>query len=406
LQGETISYPSKTFGKAFLGILFKITLLTDIYWIIDAIDESDSPKLFIDLLSSLASSHLPIKVLLVSRRNPELALAMERLAMTTPLRILPVEDNHDDNKMFVEQEIELVHASPELKVDIVRRLLEKAYGNFLWLQLALDEILECYTREDIEEALEGIPAGMEELYLRMEVSITKSSRASHKALATTLFSWVVCGRRPLTLDELSEALQPEFPIVCDLKDIISQMCGQFVVVDAKSSQLKMVHQTAREFLLHASNSCLYIQPLISHEKLFSRCLSFLSNPQISRRPSQLDVRPFSHYAGVFWAYHLDACSPASENVLNVLTSFLGSQAVLAWISVLASIGDLKPLVQTSRFLTRYIQRKHKCDAATSPLLHRLRDIDTLELWAADISKICAKFTQNLPNRPRVKLFRF
>ena len=83
--------------------------------------------------------------------------------MTTPLRILPIEDNHDDIKMFVEQEIELVHASPELKVDIVRRLLEKAYGNFLWVRLALDEILECYTREDIEEALEGITAGMEEL---------------------------------------------------------------------------------------------------------------------------------------------------------------------------------------------------------------------------------------------------
>jgi len=72
----------------------------------------------------------------------------------------------------------------------------------------------------------------------MEASITKSSRASHKPLATTLFSWAVCGRRPLTLDELSEALQPEFPIVRDLKDIISQMCGQFVVVDAKSSQLR------------------------------------------------------------------------------------------------------------------------------------------------------------------------
>ena len=102
--------------------------------------------------------------------------------MTTPLRILPVEDNHDDIEMFVMQEIEFVHASPELKVDIVRRLLEKAHGNFLWVRLALDEILECYTREDIEEALEEIPAGMEELYLRMETSITKSSRASHKAL--------------------------------------------------------------------------------------------------------------------------------------------------------------------------------------------------------------------------------
>jgi hypothetical protein len=229
----------------FQGILFKSSLSTGLYWVIDGLDESDSPKLLIELLSSLTSSQLPIKILLVSRRSPEIALAIERIAMTTLIRVMPMEDNQLDIEVFVKQEIELIHATPELKVDIVRRLLDKADGNFLWVRLALDELLQCHTQEDIEEALEGIPAGMEELYLRMEDSVTKSSRASHKALATSIFSWAVCGRRPLTIEELSQALLPEFPIVRDLKDTVSQMCGQFVVVDVKSSQVKMVHQTAK-----------------------------------------------------------------------------------------------------------------------------------------------------------------
>jgi WD40 repeat protein len=383
----------------FQGILFKSSLSTGLYWVIDGLDESDSPKLLIELLSSLTSSQLPIKILLVSRRSPEIALAIERIAMTTLIRVMPMEDNQLDIEVFVKQEIELIHATPELKVDIVRRLLDKADGNFLWVRLALDELLQCHTQEDIEEALEGIPAGMEELYLRMEDSVTKSSRASHKALATSIFSWAVCGRRPLTIEELSQALLPEFPIVRDLKDTVSQMCGQFVVVDVKSSQVKMVHQTAKNFLLSISNSSLSIQPLVAHEQLFSKCVKFLSDPQLRRRPGQVDERAFARYAAVSWAYHLDASSPASENVLNLLTDFFKGQAVLVWISVLASIGDLEKLVQTSRSLTIFIQRRRKHDAGINPLLHKLGEIEGLELWATDLNKICAKFSQNLIGDP-------
>ena len=385
--------------KVFQDILFKSSLSTGLYWVIDGLDESDSPKLLIDLLSSLNSSQLPIKVLLISRRSPELALAMERIAMTMPLRVMPIEDNQTDIEVFVKQEIELVHATPELKADIVRRLLDKAYGNFLWVRLALDELLQCHTQEDIEEALEGIPSGMEELYLRMEGSITKSSRASHKALATSIFSWAVCGRRPLTIEELSQALLPEFPIVRDLKDTVSQMCGQFVVVDVRSSQVKMVHQTAKKFLLNTSNSSLFIQPLVAHEQLFSKCVKFLSDPQLRRRPGQVEEIAFARYAAVSWAYHLDASSPASENVLNLLGDFFKGQAVLFWISVLARIGDLKTLVQTSRSLTIFIQRRRKHDAGISPLLHKLEEIEGLELWVTDLNKICAKFSQNLIRDP-------
>src|SRR6202044_1385446 len=103
---------------------------------------------------------------------------------------------------------------------------------FLWVNLAITEILQCLTPADIEETLEGLPSGMGELYHRMELLILKSTRPRDQDLARTILTWAACPRRPLTLPELEQALKPEFPVLLDLSFTISQVCGQFVVIDS------------------------------------------------------------------------------------------------------------------------------------------------------------------------------
>lgn len=392
--------------QVFTSVLFKMTPTTSFYWVIDGLDETDSPRLLVELMQSITASAFPLRVMLVSRRSPELVSAFERLAATCPVLNLTIEDNEHDIRKYVEQEIDFMHAHRDLKAQVVTNLLERANGNFLWVNLALIEILQCLTPADIEETLQGLPEGMEELYKRMELAILKYTRPRDQDLARIILCWAACPRRPLTLPELEQALKPEFPVLLDLSFTINQVCGQFVVIDS-SSQVVMVHQTAREYLVKSTSSALAIVPAEAHQKMFAKCIYLLDQTLQNRgsdrrRSSHLhtaDKDPFLGYAATSWPYHLDASSTTSNEVLAIVTKFLRGRSVLAWISSLAVIGQLKVLVHASRTLNTFVRRRRKHDTATNPLLHRIQDLELLELWATDLIKILGKFGPNLTANP-------
>ncbi|KAE8453869.1 hypothetical protein EG329_007645 [Mollisiaceae sp. DMI_Dod_QoI] len=392
--------------KIFVDILFKMTFSTTIYWVIDALDESDHPQLLIELMQSIAKSSAPIKVLLVSRQNSELISTFDRLSVVVPIASLPIEDTKKDIRTYVEKEVRYMHAGPELKSQIIEKLVAGAEGNFLWASLALVEVMECNTQEDLDETLEGIPSGMIQLYQRMERTIIEKTkpRPRDQKLGQTILTWATCSRRPLLLTELTQALQPEFSVMLDLKFTITRVCGQFVVVDS-TDRLVMVHQTARDHIL-ATDSALAVNATKAHEKLFTKCLSALEEygqrRDSDRRPSTqkaTEGQEFVLYAMTSWAYHLNMISPDSDAPLILLSRFLKGSAVFAWIVLLAQQKQLKLLVYSSRSMNLYVRRKRGRYAATNPLLHRLQELETLESWATDFLKILGRFGRNLTTSP-------
>ena len=380
--------------KVYVSILFKISFATNLFWIIDAIDESDTPKGLIEMLSNLSSSKMPIKILITSRRSPDLAMSFERLKKHTTVETLFVKESQQDIRLFVEKEMELMRASDDLKEEVVQKLLAKADGNFLWVHLAIDEILQCHTEDDVQEALDAIPTGITSLYERMEVAITKGAKPSSLALARAILKWAACSRRPVSLDELSQALQPEYRPMLDLGHTISQVCGQFVVVDS-ASRLVMVHQTARDYLTKTSSDHFSIDQEKAHKELFAKCFECLDDQLRRRRHGPGDSQPFLLYAATSWAYHLNRISATSENTLTLLVRFLSGVSVLNWISTLARNSELKTLVLASRAMNDFVQRRRRLDKTQSPLLHRLRDLDLVEFWATDLLKIVGKFGGDL-----------
>ena len=384
--------------KVYVSILFKIGFATNLFWIIDAIDESDKPKELIEMLSNLSSSKMPIKILIISRRSPDLAMSFERLKKHTTVETLSVKENPQDIRLFVEKEMELMRASEDLKEDVVQKLLAKADGNFLWVHLAIDEILQCHTEEDVQQALDAIPSGITSLYQRMEAAITTGAKPSSLALARAILKWAACSRRPLSLDELSQALQPEYRPMLDLGHTISQVCGQFVVVDS-ASRLVMVHQTARDYLTKTSSDQFSIDQEKAHKELFAKCFECLGGQLRRRKHSPSDSQPFLLYAATSWAYHLNRISATSESTLTLLVRFLSEVSVLTWISTLARNSELKTLVLASRAINDFVHRRRRLDKTQSPLLHRLRDLDLVEFWATDLLKIVGKFGEDLLLNP-------
>jgi hypothetical protein len=137
--------PKTIWEKVFIGILFKMKFTTTMYWIIDALDESDHPQLLLDLMQSKPQSSVPIIALLVSRQAPELIETFERLSIVVPVVYLPLDDTKRDIRTYVEMEVQYMHACAEFK-SIIEKLVSGTIGNFLWASLALVKVKKCHTQ--------------------------------------------------------------------------------------------------------------------------------------------------------------------------------------------------------------------------------------------------------------------
>lgn len=391
-------------NKVFVGSLFKMDLHDPLYWVVDALDESDSSQTVLDIFAGISKAAIPVHLLLVSRYSENLSSAFDRIETVVRFQAQEIEAKESDIHLFVRKELRYLRGTETFKQRVLKRVLQRASGNFLWVTLAMQEIMKCFTEEAIEKALNEIPSGMEPLYQRMEMNIARDLREGDKDLAKHILTWAACAKRAMTLLELSQALEPEFPALLDLSHAIGEVCGQFVVVDG-SSHVAMVHQTARDYLLKTPDLEFSIVAPEAHRQLFTKSLSYLLDPDLKATLGQtaaLQASPFLQYAATCWPYHLDLSRlsrPSSMSLLPLLAKFFRGPFVLTWIHALAYFDQLKILVQASNYLHAFASKKRKMHADDVPNKERIEALELLDSWAADLLKVFAKFGPNLSQEP-------
>ncbi len=386
--------------RLFVSALFSLGLERPLFWVIDGLDECDAPQSLLSLLTVVSASNTPLRVMLIGRKNQSQYVAFGKLAQVYQVDRLSADTPGQDLRMYVAKEMEYMHGRPSFKENVISKILDRANGNWLWVHLVVREILDCHTEAAIDQALEEIPADLEPLYQRMEAGLVRTSRPADKGLAILILTCATCSQRSLSLEELSQVIQPEYSTVLDLKHTLSQVCGDFVIVDNKS-RVTMVHQTAREYLTKTPDLQFFISPPTGHHKLFSKCLSFLLDNSSRLRGYRIISQPFMLYAATSWSYHLSRSAAFSDQVsIEMLATFFQGPCVLSWIYILALTGQLRILVYTSQTLNPFLEKKARSDAEKSPLTHRLREKEILEFWATDLVKIVGKFGAHLLAHPK------
>ncbi|KAH8820667.1 hypothetical protein F5884DRAFT_57550 [Xylogone sp. PMI_703] len=389
--------------RIFESILFEKSLDRPLYWVIDGLDESDSPKALVELLRSLPSSTVDIRLLIISRKTESLILAFDRLSKHIPVDLIEKDgNNHNshDIRKYVESEItEHMRGNDALKQKVITNVMGRAGGNFLWVRLVVEEILNCNTEETIKETLSEIPTDMASLYKRMETTILNNPRKSDRLLAKTIFQWALFAQRSLALQELSQALSSDFPDILDLRRTLQDVCGQFILVN-QNEQVELVHQTARDYLVTTSKSEISVYPRQAHEQLFLNTINKLLDPKLRLKLTQdqhslQTTDPFIFYSATSWSYHLRQAHTSSDTILDILVKFFKGQHVLNWIHLVALVGRIEILVKAGKVLSTFLHTYRKLNATKNPLLHRLSDLDLLDLWAIDLVKIVGKFSRHL-----------
>jgi hypothetical protein len=386
--------PRTIWQRVFKAAMLRIELAEPIYWIVDGLDECDNARQAVKLFSEVLQAACPIRILVLSRPSADIEAELRRVP--SGWEGASLNEHADDFHVFIEQELEWADI-PEFKEKIKQQLLDTAQGNFLWLRLTVDRINKCHTEEDVDRALQELPPGMEELFDRVAQSISTQDDTD-RALTTNLLSWATCSFRPLTVLDLSQALQPEAPRVLNLQRTIGDLCGGFLVVD-NGDTVAMVHQAAREYLLNSKDRPFRLDKKACHEKLLLRCLAFLSTPGLRAKISHGEELGLLSYAASYWAAHLQASSRASQNVCAAVVKFLRSPSVLTWIQAVAQAGDLHFLVQASTHLSSFAAGLGRVNADKMPLDHHVAEQDLIKGWATDLSKIVGKFGSQLLRNP-------
>jgi WD40 repeat protein/pimeloyl-ACP methyl ester carboxylesterase len=384
--------------KLFSGILGSLRIDEGIYWIIDGVDESDSSKQVVELLSGVSEFESHVRILVFSRPLANISQAFQVARKKLPVTEMPLPDNRSDIRLMVAEEIEYLPSGDQFKAEAVSEIAARSQGNFLWASLVTKRVLECHREDQVKQVLDSTPDGTDRLYDRMVDAITRLDVDEDKALARMLLIWAIYAKTSITVEELSEVHATELKSIMDLSHAIAQVCGQFVAVDPQG-RVALVHHSAREYLKKTRRSPFSLEPEGAHEELFGKCLMTLCDKGLRRKINTLKVPQFLPYASTSWAEHLEGSSPDSDRVLDALVRFFGGPYPLAWIQYLAMSRRLSELFGASRKLTTYVRKRKQAEADRSPLLHRVTDLSLLETWAVDMMKLPAKFGRHLSDDP-------
>lgn len=133
LQDEGIDFETPDskiiWDRVFKSVIFKIVLEQPLYWIIDGLDEIESPRTAIKLLLDITAGS-PIRVLFSSRRAPDITSALERRPAAIQFSTLDIDGHLEDISIHVRQELR-VPGGNELKERIEKQIVEKSQNNFL-----------------------------------------------------------------------------------------------------------------------------------------------------------------------------------------------------------------------------------------------------------------------------------
>ncbi|RMZ68741.1 hypothetical protein GMOD_00002567 [Pyrenophora seminiperda CCB06] len=239
-----------------------------VYFVLDGLDECDNEEKE-TLMQAIQEIQVKLKLLVcVSLRdepNNGLQSISNRLLVA---RAVSIPDDNPDIDAFIEAELErclyeerLTIGDPTLILDIRDALSKGSQGMFLWVALQIQSFCSMRTDHAIREALADLPKDLSETFAR----ILQKSGSSDPTLQAKALQLVLAAYRPLTTDELREALSvtpgdATWDSSRILHDVYSALacCGCLLVVDEEELTVRVVHHSFKKYVIDGINGVKHI----------------------------------------------------------------------------------------------------------------------------------------------------
>ncbi|KAJ7336844.1 hypothetical protein DFH08DRAFT_749106, partial [Mycena albidolilacea] len=224
-----------------------------VYIIVDAVDEYPETKRN-TLLAYLGLMGPKVNLMIMSRPHitPDSSLPN--------LHTLEIQANNDDIWKYVDERIKssqsllkYLQEEPDLEREIHSNITHSVDGMFLLAKLHMDSLASKKNVKEIQGALEALSASIDDSYKNAMEWIEEQDEEKRQIAYSTL-TWVANAKRPLTIGELQTALAVE-PGAKSLNEdnilkieVILGTCAGLVLVDEQLSVVRLVHDTAQQYL--------------------------------------------------------------------------------------------------------------------------------------------------------------
>lgn len=239
------------------------------YLILDALDECNEPSLthFVKLLAITfgdytTNQNVNAQLFITSREEDAIKRQLSGVTTCLPIGSLQVKD---DLRKYVDAKVKelKLHTGYSIKLlDLISSTLKvKAEGTFLWVHLIISELDQGPGDDQhVAVVLQALPSTLQEVY-RWILNKIKRRNAER---AKFVLQFVVAARLPLTINELDMAYavhgRPDLankgaklPGLEDIQRNIYECCLPLVNIEEKTGTVNLVHQSAKDFLLGATN---------------------------------------------------------------------------------------------------------------------------------------------------------
>lgn len=404
IQLDPESYQS-IWRTLFVSGILQIKLARPHFWVLDGLDEFGGYRQLFPLLAKLNSAST-IQIFLTSRPSLDAQSDFTDNGLSGVLFDLTRDKSLLDMKRYVESHADFpsIRGTSE-RAELLQTILDKSEGSFLWVKLVLRELRGALSVEATRKILKSVPQGMNSLYSRsLEVLARETSR---KTAAEAILMWASICVRPLSTAELKEALFIHInQTFNNLENHISWLCGYLVTVNS-SQKVKMVHETARSFLLEQNNGAVInVNEEDAHETLAIVCLKYLSSKELkmprgrrahtNQAATTADRSLFLNYAATSFHEHIQRSKSISDEILDLLYDFLVSKDgnLLTWIEYVAKTNrDLTVVTRAGTLLKNFCVRVGK-----NPM-RRTTKLDAIQSWSTDLIRVVTKFGRNLIDSP-------
>ncbi|RYC64355.1 hypothetical protein CHU98_g1879 [Xylaria longipes] len=244
-----------------------VTFLHDItytsrssYIIIDGLDECERRDRvqLLEALSSLVAIAANTKLFLASRES----LSEDIRTHFTAIRQVSMDNPgaHDDIGIYIHGILrekmnmeELRIGDSGLIIEIENALIQGADGMFLWVFFQVQELCEQACDEDIRHTIANLPEGLEDTFRRV---LRRISSRRNSELARRTFPWIAAAARPLSLEEVREAIAIEIgqqytkaERLCNHVNSIISSCENLLHIDEEDGSVQFAHHSIKQFLV-------------------------------------------------------------------------------------------------------------------------------------------------------------
>ncbi|KAJ6133492.1 hypothetical protein N7471_008707 [Penicillium samsonianum] len=310
--------------------------ISKLFLIIDGLDELIERKGAIEFLQRLLCIHdITFKVFVASRPEVDLENAFE---FYSAIELTP-SDIAGDMERYVRGRVNELRLQDREGEELVRELIRRADGMFLWVVCQLDELSRVRTAISAD-LLRGLPKGLEQTFESILLKLDEDDRL----LALDILRWLMYSRCPLSLEELVEAIAitPEMTTLADMQkgklrraSDVFEICGSLISQSKVSEKLSLAHYSIYEWLSSSQlatgrSNQFHLDSNASHSSITCACVAYLSfddygSAEFSSRVKRvLDLQEsglgiqmlpnssFFDYASSYWWVHLKTRLPEKE----------------------------------------------------------------------------------------------